>query len=183
MLSLDQQLHKASELGNIELLLSLVDQGADINSKDRHGRTSLHLACYRDLAETLVAILNAGGDINATDCDGKNALQLACIVSKRNSVVALVAHGAVDGADRYARYVPELVGLTMHQAAVQGSYIQRLRIVLESCPSSNPKDQPEALSMLALRYSQTGSLAILQAYMAAQTIEEIMPAAHGMRVN
>ena len=71
-------LHIAAFHGKGEVSV-LLDQGADINARDKSGRTPLHhvtrcISPYLDAAEVL---LNHGADVNARDNEGKTPLAYA----------------------------------------------------------------------------------------------------------
>ena len=55
----------------------LVEQGLDINEKDKFGRTVMHWAAMRDSVEVIQWLVEQGLDINATDNDGETPLDKA----------------------------------------------------------------------------------------------------------
>ena len=52
---------------DIEMAKMLIDAGADVNARDRYGRTPLHDVRDAEMAKMLIG---AGADVNATDCFG-----------------------------------------------------------------------------------------------------------------
>lgn len=61
-------------------LKTLLASGFDVNSKDRHGRTALHLAAMLGQSELLSYLLSRGADVNARDGLGRTPLMLAAIL-------------------------------------------------------------------------------------------------------
>ena len=90
-----QALLDAVRDGKSEQVKSLIEKGANMNTRDYQGRTPLHLAAakgYTDIAELLV---KGGADINAkSDNLGTTALIVAIQNGHRDTVKVLVANGA-----------------------------------------------------------------------------------------
>lgn len=58
-------LHEASRLNSADLVLALLEAGADIERPDDEGRTPLCLAALYGAKEALRALIGAGADVNA----------------------------------------------------------------------------------------------------------------------
>lgn len=56
---------------------ALLDSGVDVNSRDRGGRTALHLAAKQGQVELARYLLSRGADVNARDALGRTSLMLA----------------------------------------------------------------------------------------------------------
>lgn len=84
-------LHLASQGGFEEVVPILVEHGADINTRERDGRTALHFAKTANIAEYF---LEAGADIEATDRLGYTALHIASEAGLKDVVSVLIQRGA-----------------------------------------------------------------------------------------
>lgn len=82
-------LHFAAELsGNLAMVHSLVQAGAEINKKDHYGRTPLLDACVKGNTGIAKYLMNKGADIEAADDSGRTPLTEAC----RDDNLSLVQH-------------------------------------------------------------------------------------------
>jgi ankyrin repeat protein len=52
----------------------LVDQGADVNARDRYGRTALYLAAENGQLSIVQYLVDQGTDVNAIDALGTTPL-------------------------------------------------------------------------------------------------------------
>ena len=70
--------------------------GADVNARDRDGRTPLHLAArYRKNPAFITTLVKGGAEVNAKDEDGYTPLDKAVRYSRKQAIVeALRAAGA-----------------------------------------------------------------------------------------
>ena len=181
-------LHLAAMYGRTETVMLLIAAGADVRHKDSLGSTALHFALYSarfsmltEASDVTIALINAGVDIHATNTHGRTALQLAGKNIARKAAIALIAHGADASSATDMLNFPDLTGLTMRQAAVQGGLVDRLQVLLDQHPEEGDGDTPEELVKLAMQHTQDDAAAVLQAYMAARAIEEVLQPAPGMR--
>ena len=55
---------------NVKLTRFLIDQGADVNTKNDKGFTLLHDAASRHIVELVQLLLERGVDVNAKDLNG-----------------------------------------------------------------------------------------------------------------
>ncbi len=70
-------LHDAAKRGALRTIRRLHAAGADLNARDRRGRTPLHVAARRGHADALAVLLELGADVRATDARGRTALAYA----------------------------------------------------------------------------------------------------------
>ena len=61
----DVSLHFAAGLGDITIVKSLIEDGADVNAKDERGQTPLHVAVARGHVEVAELLINKGANVNA----------------------------------------------------------------------------------------------------------------------
>jgi hypothetical protein len=90
------------ENGQIELCRSLVKNGANVNAKDKYGKTMLMMAAVwtpftdaerKGQTEICRFLIEEGADVNAKDNDGKTALLHASLFN-RNVIRLLIGKGA-----------------------------------------------------------------------------------------
>jgi Ankyrin repeats (many copies) len=55
----------------------LIERGANVNLKDRHGNTPLMFAAFSDNPESMRILIDAHADVNARKDDGRSALDIA----------------------------------------------------------------------------------------------------------
>jgi len=90
-----KSLHQAAADGEIEQVKSLISKGADINAKDKLGKTALHYASEKGYTEVVKLLLAEGADIQAKEGRwGRTALHLAAWWARKDVVEVLLAGGA-----------------------------------------------------------------------------------------
>ena len=65
--------------GHEEVVLKLLEYGANVNKADKEGRTPLIAASYMGHGEIVRHLLARGADINHEDIDGRTALSVAAL--------------------------------------------------------------------------------------------------------
>ncbi len=82
----------------------LLEHGAEIAARDRHGETPLHVACARGNAATARLLLERGSDINTADGEGITPLMSAVMANSTDCVRLLLDRGAdVSARDQWER--------------------------------------------------------------------------------
>ncbi|GIP34926.1 hypothetical protein J2TS4_41360 [Paenibacillus sp. J2TS4] len=71
---MNEQLILSAEKGDTENVLKLLEDGADINAMDKHGRTAVLAATYNNKVDTVKALIQKGADINIRDNNLDNVL-------------------------------------------------------------------------------------------------------------
>ncbi|MFC3800855.1 ankyrin repeat domain-containing protein [Cohnella sp. GCM10012308] len=74
---MNEQLIISAEKGDVERVLMLLEDGADINATDRGGRTAVVAATYNNRTEVVKALIENGADINIRDHRLNNVLLYA----------------------------------------------------------------------------------------------------------
>lgn len=77
----DQELHRASARGDIDLVRRLLEQGANPNALVKGG-TAVHAAASTGKSKVIPVLLAGNANINAIDQDGCTPLMVACSVGK-----------------------------------------------------------------------------------------------------
>jgi ankyrin repeat protein len=72
--ALDESLHQAAMAGDVSRVRSLIAGGANLNAKNKDGRTPLMLASMYGHADVVQALLTSGADPNAQDRQGHTAI-------------------------------------------------------------------------------------------------------------
>jgi ankyrin repeat protein len=92
-------LHNAAILGDLVLVTSLLDEGADPNRADDNGYTPLHFAAQESRRDLISLLLSRGASPNSTDIHGNSPLWTAVMNAQgRFEAMILLLHG---GADRH----------------------------------------------------------------------------------
>jgi ankyrin repeat protein len=91
---LEDKLIAAAAYGRTNIVLTLLEQGADVNAKGKDGSTALRLAAFQGHTDTVQALLGKGADVSAKDKDGYTALILAALQGHTDTVQALLEQGA-----------------------------------------------------------------------------------------
>ncbi|MDL4619908.1 ankyrin repeat domain-containing protein [Citrobacter amalonaticus] len=69
----------AAQQGDVETLISCLEQGVDVNICNRHGQTAIILASLHQKYDCVTALIRAGADINQQDQTCLNPFLLSCL--------------------------------------------------------------------------------------------------------
>ena len=119
---MDAAWEKAIKRGDAPIARDLLDRGADVNARDRHGQTAVMLAAhagYREVVETLVA---HGADLNVTAKFGLSALMLA-IISGHEEVARFLARAGANLSLR-GTGAPGFAGKTAYDLAAERGMLE-----------------------------------------------------------
>ena len=84
----------AAELGDTDRVLTMLEQGIDINVTDDRGRTAILAATYGNKPDTVEALIQKGADLNLRDQRSDNALLYAGAEGRPEIVKLMVEAGA-----------------------------------------------------------------------------------------
>jgi ankyrin repeat protein len=115
---------RACELGNLEIVESLLDYGADINISDYIGKSPLLVACQHKNLEITKILLNRGAQVNVATCTGTTPLILACEWGNVEVVNMILDRGA--NVDRF-----DFLGSTALHFACRSDNVGVLKSLLD----------------------------------------------------
>ena len=84
----------SARFGDLATLKTLLNQGANINSRNGFGKTSLHLAAQQGYTNMVKELLKRGAFVNPRDRFGMTPLHLAVMQERANIVKELLKAGA-----------------------------------------------------------------------------------------
>jgi len=127
------------EDGDVDELVRLMENGADINESFSGGTTTLHLACMKGREEVVDVLLKLSTNINSAEEQlGNTALHLAVRGGHLNIATKLMSHGA-DAAIRNKR------GLTPLQLALRAGHYDVTELLLSHTDVNARYDSGETL--------------------------------------
>jgi ankyrin repeat protein len=88
-----EQLVDACKSGDLATVRKLLDEGVDVNWKDRWGYTGLNLASLQGLLETVELLLDRGTQIDNQNKDGWTSLMEASSFGRVDCVRLLLERG------------------------------------------------------------------------------------------
>jgi ankyrin repeat protein len=89
-----QGLHAAAWRGDIPKIEKLAAASANLNARDPHGRTPLHVATFARQRGTIRALVKAGADINLLENDRYDAVTIASVADDEETLRVLLSLGA-----------------------------------------------------------------------------------------
>ncbi len=97
----DISIREAVKTGNIEAVKQHLAAGADVNAKDKYGRTPLHYAASRGLKKIIELLIARGADVNTKievgDYKGQTPLDGAIQWNRTETADLLRKHGGKTG--------------------------------------------------------------------------------------
>jgi len=90
----DPAWQRAVEGGDAERVRALLEAGADVDARDRHGQTALMLAAHRGHRRVVEALLERAPRLDVTARLGLSALMLAVVAGHEEIARLLVGAGA-----------------------------------------------------------------------------------------
>ncbi|TVY50569.1 Ankyrin repeat domain-containing protein 50 [Lachnellula cervina] len=121
-------IHIAARKGNDLILNMLIQQNADLNSKDNDGRTPLVYAVIEGHHRIVTSLLAHGARIDEVDCDDRSALHWAVLHRREEILKMLLERKGEQGLDVDAY---DFSGWTPMHMAVHAEFEEGVRILLE----------------------------------------------------
>jgi uncharacterized protein len=87
-------LHAAAQRGDLDGLDRLLASGADLEARDRHGRTPLHVATFAKQRDVIRVLAKAGVKLGALENDRYDAVTIASVADDEETLSVLLAAGA-----------------------------------------------------------------------------------------
>jgi len=117
--------------GDVQDVCDLLERGADVDARDRHGQTALMLAAHAGHRELVEALLARRANLNTTAKYGLSALMLA-LVAGHAEVARLLADAGTDLSLR-GTGAPGFAGKTAYDLAVKRD-LRELFVALKPKP-------------------------------------------------
>jgi len=131
---LDKELFDAVKEGDIAKVKNLLIRGANVNAKDKDGRTPLHHAATIGHVEIARFLLERGANVNAKDKDGRTPLHHAATIGHVEIARFLLERGANVNAKGKNGNTP------LHYA-VRNGHVEVVNLLLEN--GANPEIKGE----------------------------------------
>ncbi len=90
-------LHRAAHSGDVATIRKLVEEGADLEARDRAERTPLHVAAFASQEEALRVLAEAGADLNALEHRAYDIVTIAAVADDLEMVDLSLTLGASPG--------------------------------------------------------------------------------------
>ncbi|XP_045354985.1 ankyrin repeat domain-containing protein 6 isoform X3 [Leopardus geoffroyi] len=87
-------LHRATVVGNTEVIAALIQEGCALDRQDKDGNTALHEASWHGFSQSAKLLVKAGANVLAKNKAGNTALHLACQNSHSQSTRVLLLGGS-----------------------------------------------------------------------------------------
>ncbi|MBI5277494.1 MAG: ankyrin repeat domain-containing protein [Burkholderiales bacterium] len=89
-----QGLHAAAHKGDVAAIEKLVAQRADLNARDAHGRTPVHVAAFAKQRDAIRALAKAGARLELLENDKYDAVTIAAVADDEETLRTLLSLGA-----------------------------------------------------------------------------------------
>ncbi|XP_072593326.1 ankyrin repeat domain-containing protein 6 isoform X12 [Vulpes vulpes] len=87
-------LHRATVVGNTEVIAALIQEGCALDRQDKDGNTALHEASWHGFSQSAKLLVKAGANVLAKNKAGDTALHVAAALNHKKVVKILLEAGA-----------------------------------------------------------------------------------------
>ncbi|XP_053520920.1 ankyrin repeat domain-containing protein 6 isoform X7 [Artibeus jamaicensis] len=87
-------LHRATVVGNTEVIAALIQEGCALDRQDKDGNTALHEASWHGFSQSVKLLVKAGANVLAKNKAGDTALHVAASLNHKKVVKILLEAGA-----------------------------------------------------------------------------------------
>ena len=166
----DDQLIDAAQKGDTKAVLSALENGANVNARNKYGLSALMVAAKEAKTDTALALIEKGADVNEADNENSTPLLFATEGGQVDIVTALLEKGADVNARRDD-------GCTALISAAMGS-TSIVRELLRHGADVNAESENVTALITARQYGQTDIVNILMEAGATYNLnEQLMDAA------
>ena len=138
-------LHAAAEEGNVDLVKSLLERGADINDRDAYGGTPLYRAAAQGNVEVVDLLIEQGAEVDSPNNQGWTPLHIASQPGHLEAARVLIDHDANVNARQQNHWTP------IHFSAIN-DHLELVKLLLECGADVHAiNDQGETSYQILLR--------------------------------
>ena len=158
----------ASWRGHESIVVSLLQQGVDVNAVNDRGETALIHASENGYESLVRVLLKHGADVNTVDKGGWTALLFASSYGHKGVVRVLLEHGAnVNAVDKDGRSA-------LMRASLRGGHENIVRVLLEYGADVNAVNSFGSTALIRASFNGRESIArLLRARMILKAVQEI----------
>ncbi|XP_032958632.1 ankyrin repeat domain-containing protein 6 isoform X7 [Rhinolophus ferrumequinum] len=127
-------LHRATVVGNTEVIAALIQEGCALDRQDKDGNTALHEASWHGFSQSVKLLVKAGANVLAKNKAGNTALHLACQNSHSQSTRVLLLGGSRADLKNNA-------GDTCLHVAARYNHLSIIKLLLSAFCSVHEKNQ------------------------------------------
>ncbi|KAM5286776.1 ankyrin repeat domain-containing protein 6 isoform 5-T9 [Hipposideros larvatus] len=127
-------LHRATVVGNTEIIAALIQEGCALDRQDKDGNTALHEASWHGFSQSVKLLVKAGANVLAKNKAGNTALHLACQNSHSQSTRVLLLGGSRADLKNNA-------GDTCLHVAARYNHLSIIKLLLSAFCSVHEKNQ------------------------------------------
>ncbi|XP_053520917.1 ankyrin repeat domain-containing protein 6 isoform X3 [Artibeus jamaicensis] len=147
-------LHRATVVGNTEVIAALIQEGCALDRQDKDGNTALHEASWHGFSQSVKLLVKAGANVLAKNKAGNTALHLACQNSHSQSARVLLLGGSRADLKNNA-------GDTALHVAASLNHKKVVKILLEAGADGTIVNNAGQTPLEAARYHNNPEVALL----------------------